>query len=59
MGALVFRCPNTLKTFRSNFRATADELKKVSPNATMTLRCEICKKRHEFVVAECSIDERA
>jgi DNA-binding NtrC family response regulator len=27
--------------------------------ARMELRCEICKKRHEFVLIECTIDDRA
>lgn len=59
MGALVFRCPNTHEPFRSNFRATAEELKRISPAATMELRCEICKRRHVFVVTECTIDDQA
>ena len=30
MGALVFRCPTTHEPFRSNFRATPEELKRIS-----------------------------
>jgi hypothetical protein len=52
MGALVFRCPTTYEIFRSNFRATREELKRISSTATMELRCEICKERHVFVVTE-------
>jgi hypothetical protein len=59
MGALVFRCPSTREPFRSDFRATREELKRISPTATMELRCEICKERHLFVVTECTIDDRA
>ena len=57
MGALVFRCPTTHEPFRSNFRATPEELKRISRAATMELRCEICKQRHVFVVTECTIDD--
>jgi len=59
MGALVFRCPATHEAFRSNFRATSEELKRISSTATMELRCEICKGRHLFVVTECTIDDQA
>lgn len=59
MGALVFRCPTTHEAFRSNFRATSEELKRISSTATMELRCEICKGRHLFVVTECTIDDQA
>jgi hypothetical protein len=58
MGALVFRCPTTHEPFRSNFRATPEELKRISPAATMELRCEICKERHVFVVIECTTDDQ-
>ena len=58
MGALVFRCPTTHEPFRSNFRATPEELKRISPVATMELRCEICKERHVFVVIECTIGDQ-
>jgi hypothetical protein len=58
MGALVFRCPTTQKTFRSDFRATDEELKCISPAATMELRCEICRERHVFVLRECTVDSR-
>jgi hypothetical protein len=43
--------------FRSNFRATPEELKRISPAATMELRCKICKELHVFVVTECTIDD--
>lgn len=58
MGALVFRCPTTHEPFRSSFRATLEELKRISPTATMELRCKICKERHVFVVIECTIDDQ-
>ena len=32
--------------FRSNSRATPEELKRISRAATMELRCKICKQRH-------------
>jgi len=55
MGFLVFRCRTTGKKFRSNFRATVEELKSLSPQATMALRCEVCQQRHSFDLAQCSI----
>jgi hypothetical protein len=58
MGALIFCCPTTHRTFRSNFRATSEELKKISPTATMELRCEICNERHTFVVGQCTVDDK-
>jgi hypothetical protein len=59
LGFLIFRCPATGRTFRSQFRATIEDLKAVPRAVTMKLRCEICKERHAFVVAECAIDERS
>jgi len=58
MGALVFRCPTTHEPFRSNFRATSEELKRIPRTATIELRCEICKEHHTFVVAECTVDDK-
>jgi hypothetical protein len=55
MSALIFRCPNTQKTFRSNFRATKEDLAAIPPTASMQLRCEICKSPHMFVLAQCTV----
>jgi len=43
MGALIFKCPTTQRTFRSNFKVTSEELKDLPPAASMQLRCDICK----------------
>jgi hypothetical protein len=58
MGILVFRCPMTLQTFRSQFKATAEELRGIPPTATMELRCEICRQRHVFLVRQCTLDDQ-
>lgn len=57
MGALIFRCPTTHRTFRSNFKVTSEELKNLPRSASMTLRCDVCRERHLFVLSECTIDE--
>jgi hypothetical protein len=57
MGALIFKCPTTHRTFRSNFKVTSEELKGLPPAASMQLRCDICKERHVFVLAECAVDD--
>ena len=56
MGVLIFKCPTTHRTFRSNFKVTSAELKEIPPAKTMQLRCEICKERHVFVLSECTVD---
>jgi hypothetical protein len=58
MGALIFRCPATGKTFRSEFRASIEDLKAIPRAEKIQLHCEICKERHAFVLAECTIDEQ-
>jgi hypothetical protein len=35
----------------------AEELKDLPPAASMQLRCDICKERHVFVLAECAVDD--
>jgi hypothetical protein len=55
MGGLTFRCPDTQRTFHSNFRVTSEELAAIPPTATMQLRCEICKSHHVFVLAQCTV----
>jgi len=57
MDALIFQCPSTHRTFRSNFRATREELTKIPRTAVIQLRCEICKEHHTFVVAECTVED--
>jgi len=57
MGALIFKCPTTHRTFRSNFKVTSEELKGLPPAASMQLRCDICKERDVFVLAECAVDD--
>ena len=57
MGALIFRCPVSGKAFRSEFRASLEDLKAIPRAAKIQLNCEICKERHAFVLAECAIDE--
>jgi len=57
MGTLVFECPVSRKTFKSEFQATAEDLKSIQQGGTIELQCEICKSRHKFELARCSIDE--
>jgi hypothetical protein len=57
LGFLVFRCHGTGKKFRSNFRATAEELRSLPSQTAMELRCEACGKRHRFDLAQCSIED--
>jgi hypothetical protein len=45
------------KTFRSEFRASIEDLKAIPRAEKIQLHCEICKERHAFVLAECAIDE--
>jgi hypothetical protein len=47
----------TGQEFSSPFQATAEELAKIPADATMELRCEVCRQRHTFKMSQCSIDE--
>ena len=55
VGFLIFRCRITGKQFRSNFRATPEDLKDVPPKSSIEILCEVCKERHRFDIAQCSI----
>ncbi len=57
MGALVFRCPGTGETFRTGFSASRDELMQLPRGATIELRCDVCRQRHVFILAECQIQD--
>jgi hypothetical protein len=57
LGFLVFRCHGTGKRFRSNFKATTEELQSLPPRTAMELRCDVCGQRHRFDLAQCSIEE--
>lgn len=57
LGALRFRCDFTGQEFRSAFQATPEDLAKIPAEATMELRCEVCRQRHTFQMSQCSIDD--
>jgi hypothetical protein len=57
LGVLVFRCATTGQTFPSQFRATALELQSIPRDAKMQLRCDACKQRHDFLLAECAVED--
>jgi hypothetical protein len=56
LGAIIFQCPVTGQRFRSHFSATPEELRSVPQHAVMELQCEICKQRHKFKLAQCTLD---
>jgi len=50
--SLIFRCPKTDKDFDSGFQIGPDDLRRISPDYKMTVRCKSCFETHEFRFSE-------
>jgi hypothetical protein len=58
MSQLILSCAKTGRAFKSDFRATSDDLRHVPPKWKATLLCAICHHVHEFNFAEARVCER-
>ena len=57
MSQLVLSCAKTGRAFKSGFRVTRDDLRRVPPKWKATLLCPICHRVHEFNFAEARVCE--